>query len=261
MELEKQKFLLIADDSRISDSIEDLCLSLGCVLEVRQMEAASVNYASKGKWDVIFMQADSNQISTLEACKHIKHAKPLCQLFVTSEKNIPGYISSFLYQGADDFIVYPWNKEETLARTAAAVRRHRLICHFVHKSSEGTEDASATSQYSNGKAESSPRDTVDEVEYTQEGDVQLYPMKREITVCDKVLNLTKTEYELLAYLLKNKHRPCSSVELLNNVLGYEDENYLPSLHSHVSRIRRKLNASQTTFIDTIWCYGYRLIRH
>jgi len=77
-------------------------------------------------------------------------------------------------------------------------------------------------------------------------------------VLERIIHLTRTEYSLLAYLFQRTSRPCSSVELLNNVLGYEDENYLPSLHSHVSRLRRKIQRSETTSIETIWCYGYRI---
>ena len=169
---------------------------------------------------------------------------------MVSENSDSGFISRCLQLGADDYIKKPYDTEELGARLTVAINRHQRVIKLLGMSDGRDKDSPELAN-----ADSIPTDAS---RYKHAGDVRLCDVKREVAVMEQLIKLTRTEYQLLKYLFDRIDRPCSSVELLQNVLGYSDENYLPSLHSHVSRLRRKLKASETTAIETIWCYGYRI---
>ncbi len=266
MKIKAQKILLLVSDEAISALVKKLCCEFSLEIDTAEKCIDSIGYACETSWDLLIIYASDHYSFTPGACNKIKELKPCSQIIVISENTDPVFISECLHQGADDYVTIPWNDREFTARVTSTIRRHQLLFQLMKDSPNypGAELVKAEAELA--KAEPAKADPVkatpqasDESHYLNIGDIRLCPYKREVTVLSRELKLTRTEYSLLNYLMERIDRPCSSVELLNNVLGYEDENYLPSLHSHVSRLRRKINASKTTTIETIWCYGYRVL--
>ncbi len=283
MILQSQKILLIGKSESLSTPILEVVDSIGAELSVLSYSEESLVYLCDHVWDVLIIHADDQRSFTINTCKYLREQKPFCQIIVVSEKVDVDFSASVLNSGADDCTVFPWNKAEFTARINVAIKRSQRITGLLEQQSgaefkpaayrpenvqqsgsdparqlekpPGSEGNDAEEQSKTAYKNTS---TTSESGWIYLGDVGLSVMQREITVAGEVLRLTDTEFSLLTYLFERNSRPCSSVELLNNVLGYTDENYLPSLHSHVSRIRRKLKNSKTTTIETIWCYGYRV---
>lgn len=239
------KTLLLIGDSRISTLVRDLCRHHSAEIEARDNSDASVTLACITEWDLLIVYSETQSSAVVENCRHIKTKRPMGQIIVLTGTNEPAFSARCLHQGADDVIATPWSDVEFTARINAAFRRSNQLQQLQQQVLAGSP------------IKASPPDE-DKPKYQYVGDVRLCPIRREVSVLGTLVHLTRTEYVLLSYLLTRLNRPCSSVELLNNVLGYEDENYLPSLHSHVSRLRRKIKKSNTTSIETIWCYGYRI---
>ena len=74
---------------------------------------------------------------------------------------------------------------------------------------------------------------------------------RRVSYRDKLIPLTKLEFDLLAYLVQHKERICTYQELLSEVWGYEDQfdHYLVQLA--VCRLRKKF--SDTEDVDETSC--------
>ena len=83
-------------------------------------------------------------------------------------------------------------------------------------------------------------------------------VRREVTVDNAKLELTRVELDLLLALAHRVGEPVSRRWLLANVLDPEKEATERTLDVHISRLRRKLGDGR--MIETVWGIGYRLRR-
>jgi DNA-binding response OmpR family regulator len=101
----------------------------------------------------------------------------------------------------------------------------------------------------------SPR--VASVEKMTIGDLMLDHTRHEVLVKGKPVDLTATEFRLLALLMERRGRVQGRDNLLNDVWGYESAIDTRTVDTHVRRLREKLG-SLATYIETIRGVGYRI---
>jgi two-component system KDP operon response regulator KdpE len=130
--------------------------------------------------------------------------------------------------GADDYLVKPFGTGELTARIRVVMRRQANVA---------------------GEP------------VLQAGAIRMDLPRRLVTVADREIDLTPTEYDLLRVLMKNTGRVITHRQLLRTVWGnaYEDESHL--LRVNISNLRRKLepDPSKPGYILTEPGVGYRLI--
>lgn len=142
-------------------------------------------------------------------------------LMLTARDTVPDRVRG-LSAGADDYVVKPFAIEEVLARVAAILRRLGRV-----------------------------PDTV------QIGDLVLDQGAGVAVRGSTRLELTATEFQLLAFLVANRGRTLSKTQLLTQVWGYEQ--YDPNLvEVHISALRRKLEQHGPRLIHTARGLGYTL---
>jgi two-component system KDP operon response regulator KdpE len=131
--------------------------------------------------------------------------------------------------GADDYLTKPFGVEEMLARVRAALRRTT-------------------------RTRRSPRAPV------EVGDLQIDFGARQVTVCGQQVQLTPTEYDLLAHLAVNAGRVLTHRTLLQAVWGPEYTNETEYLWAYIRRLRRKIepDSSDPRYILTQPGVGYSL---
>ena len=79
-------------------------------------------------------------------------------------------------------------------------------------------------------------------------------------ICQNInLNLTNTEFNFLAYLMENGERAISREELLTNIWGYDSIVETRATDDTVKRLRKKLSSSEVS-IETVWGFGFRLVK-
>jgi DNA-binding response OmpR family regulator len=71
------------------------------------------------------------------------------------------------------------------------------------------------------------------------------------------VKLTRKEYELLEYLVRNAGDVVRTEVLLGQVFGYCPEAHTRTLHVHIRRLRQKLGLHRELYIETIFGVGYR----
>jgi two-component system, OmpR family, alkaline phosphatase synthesis response regulator PhoP len=132
--------------------------------------------------------------------------------------------------GADDYVTKPFNPREIVARVRSAFRRTQL--------DEGL---------------------IDQQVLRYEGLV-VDLARRHVTLNGQAIDLTPTEFNLLATLIRRPGVPFTRNELVQKRLGYDYESLERTLDSHVRNLRKKLEPDLTnpTYIQTVYGVGYRL---
>jgi two-component system alkaline phosphatase synthesis response regulator PhoP len=133
--------------------------------------------------------------------------------------------------GADDYVTKPFNAREVVTRVKALLRRQKL-------------DQRAPSM----------------ARILMNGGLRLDIDHHTLTVNERRVDLTRTEFNLLEILLANPGYTITRDELLEKALGYAYEGLGRALDTHIRNIRRKIepDPDNPTYIQTVHGVGYRL---
>jgi DNA-binding response OmpR family regulator len=129
--------------------------------------------------------------------------------------------------GADDYVTKPFGMRELTARVRAVLRR-----------------AAATPA---------------PIEILRAADIMLDKSSRAVTVNDRAVNLTPSEFELLAVLMSAPGRVFSRSILLDQVQGTSFEGVERTIDVHIRNLRTKIepDPSKPIYIETVFGVGYR----
>ncbi len=132
--------------------------------------------------------------------------------------------------GADDYVTKPFSPRELVARVRAVLRR------------------------TGGEREQAPPPIV-------AGEIKIDLERRQVTVGGKSVELTPTEFDLLAVLARHPGRVFTRVELLDKVQGYAFEGYERTVDAHVKNLRQKIepDPKQPQYVLTVYGVGYRFV--
>lgn len=150
-------------------------------------------------------------------------------LFITSRDREEDIVHA-LQKGADDYMVKPVKRAETLARIAALARR---------AAAHGLEH-----------------------QVISFGAYRIDPGRRVITCSGTVLELTQKEYDLAVFLFRNVGRLLSRGYILESVWGRRPDLNTRTVDTHVSRVRGKLRLTPDNGwrLTAVYQHGYRLER-
>ncbi len=152
-------------------------------------------------------------------------------VLVINPKASASDVVDLLDAGADDFLIKPFHGQIFLARVRALLRR----------------------QIWGGTLKEEPVRTT-----LNAGPVEMRLVERAVSVHGNPAPLTRLEFDLLAYLLKNKDRVLPRQELLDAVWNYPEDVETRTLDKHVENVRRKLGDAGPG-IQTVHGVGYRFL--
>ncbi len=129
--------------------------------------------------------------------------------------------------GADDYVTKPFSMRELTARVRAVLRR--------------------------ASKETAPPDVL------RAADIVVDRNGRLVTVADKVIDLTPSEFDLLATLVSSPGRAFSRLDLLDRLQGTAFEGYERTIDVHIRNLRTKIepDPGNPRYIETVYGFGYR----
>jgi DNA-binding response OmpR family regulator len=133
--------------------------------------------------------------------------------------------------GADDYVTKPFNVRELIARVRAVLRR----------------------------AQKAPI----EPDILRAADIVLDRAGRTVKVADHYVDLTPSEFEILATLMAAQGQVFSRLDLLDRVSGEAYEGYERTIDVHIRNLRTKIepDSRHPTYIETVYGMGYRFAPH
>ncbi|MBU9723469.1 response regulator transcription factor [Bacillus alkalicola] len=141
--------------------------------------------------------------------------------------------------GADDYIIKPIRYKELIARVKSIIRRGNLCC--LGRQKDGDMENSEGGRLTNGNLTLEP----DSFMFYLDG---------------QPVDLTRKEYEILFYLIRNKGKVLSRYKLMCELLGDEDPADERVIDVYISRIRKKIEPSRRNpiYIKTVRNIGYMM---
>jgi len=207
------KQLLIIDDDKELTSILTEYLSLeGFTLTCCHDGISGLEHARQNFYDLILLDVMMPGLTGFEVLKALggKHTTPI--LMLTAKGDDADRVLG-LELGADDYLAKPFQHRELVARINAILRRIEIV---------KQEQLQTNSQ---------------QIFINQ---VKLNQATREAFCCDKLVELTGTEYQILELLMNNASHIVSKQEISEQILQRKLSPFDRSIDMHVSNIRRKL---------------------
>ena len=155
--------------------------------------------------DLVVLDLGLPGMDGMEVCDRIRESSEVPVLMLTARADPEDRVAG-LDTGADDYLVKPFDRSELLARIRALLRRHP------------------------------PRGSA----MVTVGDLKLNPDLQEARRGDREIELTKREFELLEYLMRNQRLVVSRERLLEEVWGYDPLDDTNTIDVFISNLRRKL---------------------
>jgi DNA-binding response OmpR family regulator len=180
--------------------------------------------------DIVLLDLDLPDTDGLDVLSAIRRRGDLPVIVLTGRR-LENQRVAGLELGADDYIVKPFSPRELVARIRTVLRR----------AAGGAEPAASAREL-----------TI--------GDLRIDLRARRVEVAEQPIELTKREFDLLAFLAGHQGRVFSREELLNEVWGSSEEwQVLATVTEHVRRVRLKIETdpSQPRYIHNVRGVGYR----
>ena len=224
------KILIIEDDHNLLDTLKYNLRKEGynAVTAVDGVEALDV--ARREKPDLIVLDIMLPKLSGFEVCRILRKEMTVPILMLTAKDEEVDKIVG-LEIGADDYMTKPFSMRELLARLRAILRR----------------------------AEMAVQPASDEVAL-KIGDLEIDSARHQAFLKGTALELSPKEFDLLAFLAKNKGFVFSREQLLDKVWGYDYAGDTRTVDVHIRWLRQKIESdpAKPRRLVTVRGTGYKL---
>ena len=218
------RVLLIEDDISVTQSIELMLQRLNVQISVADMGEHGIDLGRLPDYDIILLDLNLPDMSGYDVLRQLRLAKVSTPVLILSGLDgIQNKVRGLGY-GADDYLTKPFHKDELIARIQAIIRR----------SSDQTEAV------------------------LQCGDLTVKPQAQQAEVGGRPVNLTGTEYKILAFLAQRQGSTLTKEMLLNHLYSGMDEPEIKIIDVFICKLRKKLAEASggRNYIETVWGRGY-----
>jgi len=215
--------LLVEDEKNIARFIELELHHENFTVTHHISGRAGLEAAKEQEFDVILLDVMLPELNGIEVCRRIRTFSQIPILLITARDAVMDRVAG-LDAGADDYIVKPFAIEELLARIRSVLRRTNRV--------------------------------NEETTKLIFKDITVDTVARTVEVNQENIDLTKTEYDLLVYLIQQKNRVVSRDIILENVWGYMADIETNVVDVFIRHLRFKLPQEMAIHIETVRGVGY-----
>ena len=220
----KKNILIIEDDPKIRRYLELELVHEGYNIDLAVDGSDGLKLFRENNYALILLDLMLPHMSGEDVCKTIRNESNIPIIVLTAKDEIFSKIT-LLDLGADDYITKPFVIGELLARMRVIFRNKQS---FTDKKILKFEN------------------------------ISLNLNTKEVLLDETLITLTKTEYNLLHYLMINKNLVLSRENILENVWGYDYFGDGKIIDMYIKALRKKLDPD-SKYIKTIRGFGYSLI--
>jgi len=219
-----QKILVVEDDLELRDFLHKLFVDSGYQVLTTTSGVKALRIIERNPPDLVILDLGLPDLDGETVLKRIKEYSPKIPVVVLTAKTQNNEIINGLNNGADDYIAKPFSGDVLLARIKARLKEKKL---------------------------SDLKLTADDLVLDREA----------MTVHrnEKLIKLTRREYELLEFLLLNKNRVLPREAILNKVWYYTLDVETRVVDVYIGYLRKKIDRGHAIkLIHSIKGFGYML---
>ena len=224
--------LVVDDEPKILEVVRDYLADAGFAVVTASDGQAALDQARAVRPDLVVLDLGLPAIDGLDVARELRRRSAVPIIMLTARSDEVDRVLG-LEIGADDYLVKPFSPRELVARVRAVLRR------------------------TDGRPPDD-RLTDDQAPVTV-GEVVVDPARRRVVVAGRPVELTATEFELVAHLARQPGRVFTRAQLLDVIHGIAVESYERAIDAHVKNIRRKLEPDphRPRYVLTVHGVGYR----
>src|ERR1700693_3597438 len=219
--------LVVADQPRIVQLVRDYLEHGGFTVLVASDGQAALRTARTGRPDLVVLDLGLPGLDGLDVARALRREGEVPIIMLTARTEESDKLVG-LELGADDYLTKPFSPKELVARVRAVLRR-----------AEGRR---------------SPADLI-----RVGSDVELDVSRMDARFGGRRVELTKTEFQLIATMARQPGRVFTRAQLLDSVRGVAIESYERAIDAHIKNIRKKVepDARKPRYVLTVFGVGYR----
>jgi DNA-binding response OmpR family regulator len=220
------RVLVVEDELGIARLVRDYLAHAGFEVDVANDGDAAVSSVRGSQPDLIVLDLGLPRRDGLDVIRELRRTSSVPIVVLTARADEADRIVG-LELGADDYVTKPFSPKELVARVRAVLRRTGAV---------GSRQ-----------------------EVIRVADVEIDLSRMRVTAGDRRVDLTPTEFQLLATLAREPGRVFTRGQLLDAIHGVAIESYERAIDAHVKNIRRKLEPSPGAprYLLTVHGVGYR----
>lgn len=220
------KILIVEDQVDLLNTIQNSLSKENFTCETADTKKKAEYKIYTFEYDILIVDINLPDGSGLEIVKQIKKMNSRVGIIIISARNATNHKIEGLELGADDYITKPFDMAELIARVKSLIRR-RLF---------------------NGE------------ETVNFGNITINTSKREVYVDEQLVELTKSEYQILLFFFSNPNRVISKETLAEHIWGdhMDISDSYDFIYSHMKNLRKKIVSKNVDDpIKVIYGIGYK----
>ncbi|XOQ26572.1 MAG: Response regulator ArlR [Mitsuokella multacida] len=221
------RIFIVEDERRIARFLQIELEHEGFETEIEENGTRAYERIMQGNFDLVLLDIMLPGMDGLTICKRVREVSSLPIIMLTAKDDVEDKVAG-LDIGADDYMTKPFAIEELMARIRNALRKH-------------VPD----------------QDGVPLEERLQVKNLVMYPKRYEVEVDGEPVHLTKKEYSLLEYMMRNKRTVLTRDQILEKVWGYDYSGDTNVVDVYIRYLRAKLDDHfHEKYIYTVRGVGY-----
>lgn len=220
------KILIIEDEEELRESIQAYLKVEGDVCELALDYTSAMEKISLYSYDCVLLDLTLPGGDGMKILEEIKTMGKQDGVLIISARNSLDDRLNGLGLGADDYLVKPFHLSELKARIMAIVRRKNF------------------SGYNRMNFQ----------------EIAIDLMGKEVKIADRILSLTRKEYDLLIYFMANQGKVITKNAIAEHLWGDEMDlsNDFDFIYTHIKNLRKKLiEAGSKDYIKSMYGVGYK----